>query len=102
MGRWTTELEQLKHLSIKIHIKASNVTIIKKKKKISGKADKVNSNIDFTDKPVVRCNISVLAKKNCRKGVSYTQLPRTQTLARGSKWSKNPFLIFIIICRIPE
>ena len=84
-----------------MHIKASNVTIIKKKK-ISEKADKVNRNIDFTDKPVVQCNISVLAKKNCRKGVLYTPLSRTQTLARGSKWSKNPFLIFITICRIPE
>ena len=75
---------------------------LRKKKKISEKADNVNRNIDFTDKPVVQCNISVLAKKNCRKGVLYTPLSRTQTLARGSKWSKNPFLIFITICRIPE
>lgn len=75
---------------------------LRKKKKISEKADKVNRNIDFTDKPVVQCNISVLAKKNCRKGVLYTPLSSTQTLARGSKWSKNPFLIFITICRIPE
>ena len=72
-GRGTKELEQLKHLSLKIQEVASIVAITVKNEKLSDAnyretagtqkafSDKITFNIDgFTDEPFFQCNVQVV------------------------------------------
>ena len=68
-GRGTKELEQLKHLNLKIWEAATkNVAITEKKKTVCqrnhiyqpGASTKVTLDIDFTDEPVVQYDVPVV------------------------------------------